>query len=163
MLQRGKNLGFKPPSNSQYFTATVPHTTLWDTTQITSILCSMVLKRHNSRYYHFSKLLRTFKIGLAASLQILGHFCIPELQFSTCSGDLACPWTSKAEQRRAVCMNPCAGCASPWTTFGVLPPNAARGEGDAAMKCAQKLENTNSKAAFPPFSSTLNVSMENSF
>lgn len=34
--------------------------------------------------------------------------------------------------------------------------NTARGEGDKAMKCAQKLEKTNSKAAFPPFSSSLN-------
>lgn len=91
-------MGFKPLSNSQYFTAAVPHTTLWDTTQITFFLCPIVLRRHNSRYYHFSKLWRIFKIGLAASLWILEHFCIPEPQFSTCSGDLACPWTSRAEQ-----------------------------------------------------------------
>lgn len=41
--------------------------------------------------------------------------------------------------------------------------NTARGEDDTAMKYAQKSEKTNSKAACPPFSFSLNVSMENSF
>lgn len=41
--------------------------------------------------------------------------------------------------------------------------NTARGEGDTAIKRVQKPEKTNCKAAFPPFSSSLNVSMENSF
>lgn len=41
--------------------------------------------------------------------------------------------------------------------------NTARREGVTAMKRVQKLEKTNSKAAFPSFSCNLNVSMENSF
>lgn len=136
MLQRCKNMGYKPPANSQYFTATVHHTTLWDSTQITSFLCLMVLKRHNNRYFHFSKLWRTFKIGLAASLQILGYFCIPVLQFCTCSGDHTCPWTSKAE--RVVCRNLCAAFASAWTTAGALPWKHCRRRGWYSHKtCAE--------------------------
>lgn len=41
--------------------------------------------------------------------------------------------------------------------------NTAKREGGRAMKCAQKSEKTNSKTAFPPFSSSMKVSMENSF
>lgn len=150
-------------SKSQYFTATVPHTTMWDTTLITSILCSMVLKRHNSTYYHFSKLWRTFKIGLVASLQILGHFCIPELQFSTCSGTshVRGPQKQSREEQSAGIL--VLGVQVPGPRLEFCLENTARGEGDPATKCAQKSEKTNCKAAFPPFSSTLNASMENSF
>lgn len=38
-----------------------------------------------------------------------------------------------------------------------------RGKHDQATKCAQESENTNSKAALPPFSASLNVNMEKSF
>lgn len=67
---------------------------------------------------------------------------------------------SRTEQSAGI---PVLGVQIPGPCLEFCLENTARQVADKAMKCVHKLENTNSKAAFPAFSSSLNVSMENSF